>query len=36
VDDAEAKKLFNLLAQEEKKHLKRFEEEYDDLQDQKY
>ncbi|MEK6776910.1 MAG: ferritin family protein [bacterium] len=36
VDDTEAKKLFNLLAQEEKKHLKRFEEEYDDLQDQKY
>ena len=36
VDDQEAKKLFNLLAQEEKKHLKRFEEEYDDLQDQSY
>jgi rubrerythrin len=36
VDNDEAKKLFDLLAEEERKHLKRFEEEYDDLQDQNY
>jgi rubrerythrin len=36
VEHDEARKLFELLLQEEKKHLKRFEEEYDDLQDQNY
>ena len=36
VDNSDAKKLFDLLAVEERKHLKRFEEEYDDLQNQNY
>lgn len=36
VDSGDAKKLFNVLADEERRHLKRFEEEYDDLQDQNY
>ncbi|MDX1763029.1 MAG: ferritin family protein [bacterium] len=36
IDNAEARKLFNFLADQERKHLKRFEDEYDDLQDQYY
>ncbi len=36
VDDEEARKLFDLLAEEERRHLKRFEEDYDDLQNQYY
>ncbi len=36
IDDTDAAKLFRLLAEEERKHLKRFEEEYDDLQNQNY
>ncbi len=36
VENDEARKLFEVLLQEEKMHLKRFEEEYDDLQDQYY
>ena len=34
VDDADAKTLFALLLEEEKKHLKSFENEYEDMQDQ--
>lgn len=34
VDDEDAKKLFGLLLEEEKKHLKQFETEYEDMQDQ--
>lgn len=34
VEDPEAKKLFELLLEEERRHLKKFEEEYEDLQDQ--
>ncbi len=33
VNDEEARKLFSFLANEERRHLKRFEEEYEDLQD---
>jgi len=36
IDNDEAKKLFTVLADEERRHLKRFEEEYDELQDQNY
>ena len=36
VDDPEAKKVFQLLLEEEKKHLKRFETEYDDLTNQNW
>lgn len=36
VEDAEAKRVFTFLRDEEKKHLKRFEDEYDDLGKQKY
>ncbi|NOY52679.1 MAG: ferritin family protein [Deltaproteobacteria bacterium] len=36
IDNEEAKKLFTVLADEERRHLKRFEEEYDELQDQNY
>ena len=34
VEDPDAKKLFELLLEEERKHLKRFETEFEDLQDQ--
>jgi rubrerythrin len=34
VDDPDAKKLFELLLEEERSHLKQFEAEYEDLQDQ--
>ena len=34
VDDPDAKKLFELLLAEERKHLSQFEKEYEDLQDQ--
>jgi len=34
VDDPDAKQLFALLLEEEKKHLKSFEDEYEDMQDQ--
>jgi rubrerythrin len=34
VDDPDAKKLFELLLEEERRHLKQFETEYEDLQDQ--
>ena len=34
VDDEDAKKLFELLLEEEKKHLKQFETEFEDMQDQ--
>ena len=34
VDDPDAKKLFELLLEEERKHLSQFEKEYEDLQDQ--
>lgn len=34
VDDEDAKKLFELLLEEEKKHLKQFEAEFEDMQDQ--
>lgn len=34
VDDPDAKKLFALLLEEEKRHLKSFEDEYEDMQDQ--
>ena len=36
VDNDEARKLFSVLAEEERRHLRRFEEEYDDLQNQNY
>jgi rubrerythrin len=36
IDNDEARKLFDFLAEEERRHLKRFEDEYDDLQDQYY
>jgi rubrerythrin len=36
VDDPDAKKVFTLLHEEEKKHLKRFESEYDDLTNQNW
>ena len=36
VDDPEAKQVFLLLLEEEKKHLKRFETEYDDLTNQNW
>jgi rubrerythrin len=36
VDDPDAKQVFKLLLEEEKKHLKRFETEYDDLTDQNW
>lgn len=36
VDDPEAKQVFTLLLGEEKKHLKRFETEYDDLTNQNW
>jgi rubrerythrin len=36
IDNEDAKKLFQVLAEEEKRHLKRFEEDYDELQDQYY
>ncbi len=36
VENEEARKLFEILLQEEKKHLQQFEEEYDDLQNQYY
>jgi rubrerythrin len=36
VDDPEAKKVFTILNEEEKKHLKRFETEYDDLTNQNW
>ena len=34
VDDPDAKKLFELLVEAEKKHLKQFEDDYEDLQNQ--
>ena len=34
VDDPDAKKLFGLLLEEERRHLQQFEKEYEDLQDQ--
>jgi rubrerythrin len=34
VEDPDAKKLFELLLEEERKHLGQFEKEYEDLQDQ--
>jgi rubrerythrin len=34
VDDPDAKKLFELLLEEERRHLSQFEKEYEDLQDQ--
>lgn len=34
VEDPDAKKLFELLLEEERRHLKQFETEYEDLQDQ--
>ena len=34
VEDPDAKKLFELLLQEERRHLAQFEKEYEDLQDQ--
>jgi len=36
VDDPDAKKVFKLLLEEEKKHLRRFETEYDDLTNQNW
>ena len=36
VDDPEAKRVFQLLLEEEKKHLKGFETEYDDLTNQNW
>jgi rubrerythrin len=36
VDDPDAKQVFKLLLEEEKKHLKRFETEYDDLTNQNW
>jgi rubrerythrin len=36
VDDPDAKQVFNLLHEEEQKHLKRFETEYDDLTNQNW
>lgn len=36
VDDADARQVFKLLLEEEKKHLKRFETEYDDLTNQNW
>lgn len=36
VDDPDAKQVFRLLLEEEKKHLKRFETEYDDLTNQNW
>lgn len=36
IDNEDAKKLFAVLADEERRHLKRFEVEYDELQDQNY
>ena len=36
VDDPEAKRVFQLLLEEEKKHLKGFETEYDDLTNQSW
>jgi rubrerythrin len=36
VDDPDAKKVFLLLLEEERKHLKRFETEYDDLTNQNW
>jgi rubrerythrin len=36
IDDADAKKVFLLLHEEEQKHLKRFETEYDDLTNQNW
>jgi len=36
IDNEDAKKLFAVLADEERRHLKRFEDEYDELQDQYY
>ena len=34
VDDPDAKKLFGLLLEEERRHLQQFEKEFEDLQDQ--
>ena len=34
VDDPDAKKLFGLLLEEERRHLQQFEQEFEDLQDQ--
>jgi rubrerythrin len=36
IDDPDAKQVFKLLLEEEKKHLKRFETEYDDLTNQNW
>jgi rubrerythrin len=36
IDDPDAKKVFTVLYEEEKKHLKRFETEYDDLTNQNW
>jgi rubrerythrin len=36
IDDPDAKQVFTLLHEEEKKHLKRFETEYDDLTNQNW
>jgi rubrerythrin len=36
VDDPDAKQVFKILHEEEQKHLKRFETEYDDLTNQNW